>query len=112
MLKGDFFLATLLHHGYDTIPQTCKKVRGMQKDKCLQKLMELTKYADTREAAYIVNQFLDTHKECNCEYTLAEISQVLKITKERVRQIEVSVIKKLRHPKKGQFIKEVLSGFR
>ena len=84
----------------------------MQKDKCLQKLMELTKYADTREAAYIVNQFLDTHKECNCEYTLAEISQVLKITKERVRQIEVSVIKKLRHPKKGQFIKEVLSGFR
>ncbi len=81
----------------------------MQKDACLQKLIELTKNLDTQTAAQVVNYFLDTHKECNCEYTLSEISQVLKITKERVRQIEVSVIKKLRHPKKGKMIKKILT---
>ena len=37
------------------------------------------------------------------DYTLQEIADVIGVTRERVRQIEVTALKKLRHPK---FIKQ------
>ena len=40
-----------------------------------------------------------------CDFTLGEIGDVLQVTRERVRQIEVSAIKKLKHPKMGRIIK-------
>jgi len=59
--------------------------------------------------------------ECNCDIkyinyclkhygsvdlTLEEIGLVLGVTRERVRQIEASALKKLRHPKIGRFLRE------
>ena len=38
----------------------------------------------------------------DCDFTLEEIGIVLNITRERVRQIESSAIKKLKHPKMGR----------
>jgi hypothetical protein len=40
-----------------------------------------------------------------CDFTLSEIGEVLHVTRERVRQIESSAIKKLKHPKMGRVIK-------
>lgn len=43
-----------------------------------------------------------------CDFTLSEIGEVLHVTRERVRQIEASAIKKLKHPKMGRVIKAYL----
>jgi hypothetical protein len=43
-----------------------------------------------------------------CDFTLEEIGVVMKITRERVRQIESSAIKKLKHPKAGKVIKKYI----
>ena len=45
--------------------------------------------------------------KCNSqgEFTLAEIGEVLGITRERVRQIEAAGIKILRHPRVGQMLR-------
>lgn len=40
-----------------------------------------------------------------CDFTLSEIGDILHVTRERVRQIEASAIKKLKHPKIGRMIK-------
>lgn len=40
-----------------------------------------------------------------CDFTLSEIGGILHVTRERVRQIEASAIKKLKHPKIGRMIK-------
>lgn len=43
-----------------------------------------------------------------CDFTLSEIGEILHVTRERVRQIEASAIKKLKHPKMGRVIKAYL----
>jgi RNA polymerase primary sigma factor len=43
------------------------------------------------------------------ERTLEEIGKALNVTRERVRQIESTAIKKLRHPSIGKFLKDYLS---
>ena len=40
-----------------------------------------------------------------CDFTLEEVGLILNVTKERVRQIENSAIKKLKHPKIGRLLK-------
>ena len=45
---------------------------------------------------------LDQINLYSCDFTLEEIGRILNITRERVRQIEVSAIKKLKHPKVGR----------
>lgn len=42
----------------------------------------------------------------NSPLTLEEIGEVMGITRERVRQIEISALKKLRHPKLGSKIRQ------
>jgi RNA polymerase primary sigma factor len=44
------------------------------------------------------------------ERTLEEIGKALKVTRERVRQIESSAIKKLRHPNIGKLLKNYIDG--
>lgn len=48
---------------------------------------------------------LDRLSLYGCDFTLEEIGDVLHVTRERVRQIESSAIKKLKHPKIGKAIK-------
>ena len=45
---------------------------------------------------------LDQINLYSCDFTLEEIGRILNITRERVRQIEASAIKKLKHPKVGR----------
>lgn len=45
---------------------------------------------------------LDQLSLYSCDFTLEEIGRILNITRERVRQIEASAIKKLKHPKVGR----------
>jgi hypothetical protein len=47
---------------------------------------------------------LDELSLYSCEFTLEEIGHILNITRERVRQIEASAIKKLKHPKVGRLL--------
>ena len=44
------------------------------------------------------------------ERTLEEIGKALNVTRERVRQIESSAIKKLRHPNIGKLLKNCIEG--
>lgn len=43
-----------------------------------------------------------------CDFTLEEIGDILNITRERVRQIETSAIKKIKNPKIGRNMKKYL----
>jgi len=43
-----------------------------------------------------------------CDFTLEEIGNVLDVTRERVRQIETSAIKKLKNPRLGRGLKKYL----
>ena len=45
----------------------------------------------------------------NGEFTLDEITKILGITKERVRQIEAQALKKLKHPKMGKQLKDYIN---
>jgi DNA-directed RNA polymerase specialized sigma subunit len=47
----------------------------------------------------------------NSAMTLEEIGLVLGITRERVRQIESSALKKLKHPKHARKLRDYLGGF-
>lgn len=47
---------------------------------------------------------LDQLSLYSCDFTLEEIGRILNITRERVRQIEASAIKKLKHPKVGRLL--------
>ena len=53
---------------------------------------------------------LDQMHLYGCDFTLEEIGAVLKVTRERVRQIENSAIKKLKHPNIGMILKEYILG--
>ena len=48
--------------------------------------------------------------EDESDRTLEEIGKALNVTRERVRQIESSAIKKLKHPKVGRKLKNYIEG--
>ena len=60
---------------------------------------------DTREADVIKWRFglFD-----GIEYTLSEIGKKLGISRERVRQIEGDALRKLRHPRRIEYLEELL----
>jgi RNA polymerase primary sigma factor len=42
------------------------------------------------------------------EHTLAEIGRQMGVSRERIRQIEEDALRKLRHPTRKQYLKELL----
>jgi len=57
-----------------------------------------------------VNQEKNMETTKGREYTLEEIAQILGITCERVRQIEMQALRKLRSPKVSRKLKEYTEG--
>jgi len=59
-----------------------------------------------------INKALKSPKGIQCfgrdSLTLAEISMILGVTRERVRQIETVAIKKLKHPTSGRHLKQYI----
>ncbi len=53
-----------------------------------------------------INYYLT--KYGSADLTLEEIGLVLGVTRERVRQIEASALKKLRHPRIGRILREYM----
>ena len=67
----------------------------------------------------IMSRLLECHHDINCinyslkyhgsaDLTLEEIGLILDVTRERVRQIEASALKKLKHPKIGRILREYM----
>ena len=75
---------------------------------CYETLLKLTQNLSTKERIHVINEYLETHSQCETEFTLQEIADLFGMTKERIRQIEISAIKKLRHPKLYRRFKELL----
>jgi RNA polymerase primary sigma factor len=75
--------------------------RALLRDEVRRVLSNLTQ----REREVIELRFglLDDH-----DYTLEEVGQKLKVTRERVRQIEERAIRKLRHPQSSRVLKDYL----
>jgi RNA polymerase primary sigma factor len=46
------------------------------------------------------------------EHTLEETGQVLEVTRERIRQIEVSAMRKLKHPKRREVLEQLTERYR
>ena len=69
---------------------------------------EVLDQLNDREKAVIRMRFGLLDDESN--RTLEEIGKELNVTRERVRQIESSAIKKLKHPKVGRKLKNYIEG--
>jgi RNA polymerase primary sigma factor len=70
------------------------------------KIDEILEHLNEREKAVIRLRFGLMPDES--DRTLEEIGKALNVTRERVRQIESSAIKKLKHPKVGRKIKNYM----
>ena len=80
--------------------------------------MEMTDYQLLREEIRKVLDNLTTRERQvielrfglrdNHDYTLEEVGKKLRVTRERVRQIEERAIRKLRHPQASRILKEYL----
>jgi RNA polymerase primary sigma factor len=67
---------------------------------------EALRYLTQREALIIKMRFgLPPYEQ---EHTLEEIGRALKVTRERIRQIEAKAIKKLRHPTRNRALRSFL----
>ena len=64
----------------------------------------MQKFIMCRGDIYCVLDLLKKLNLYDYSFTLEEIGDVLHITRERVRQIEQSAIKKLKHPKIGRIL--------
>ena len=73
---------------------------------CYEQLLKLKAQCAPEEFEKKVNKYLDQFP-CN-GLTLEKIGELFGISKERVRQIERNAIKKLRHPKYGLILQELL----
>jgi RNA polymerase primary sigma factor len=93
---GDYVADTKLKNPMDNVMQEDFR---KQIDEVLQNLND-------REREVIKMRF--GLMEDKSERTLEEIGQELKVTRERVRQIESSAIKKLRHPNIGKILKKYM----
>ena len=79
----------------------------MQNPRC-EKLKEAVSGLSKEKRAKAISEYLEKNPECKHGYTLQEIADLLGITRERVRQIEEMAMKKLKHPRVGKRLRELL----
>ena len=83
------------------------------------KTQQKTFLKDKYQLDIIMSRLLECNQDIQCinynlkyrgsaELTLEEIGLVLGITRERVRQIETSALKKLKHPDIGRVLREYM----
>jgi RNA polymerase primary sigma factor len=94
----------------DTIEdkETISQIDTILKDDLRSQIELVVNKLNSREQAVINMRFGLMDDES--ERTLEEIGKALGITRERVRQIESTAIKKLKHPKIGKELREYLEG--
>jgi len=94
----------------DTIEDrdSIKQLDAVLKDDLREQIELVINKLSDRERAVISMRFGLLEDES--ERTLEEIGKALGITRERVRQIEASAIKKLKHPKIGKELRDYLEG--
>jgi hypothetical protein len=81
-----------------------KNRQNMQYDFLLEKFLKCEQNAEC------ITKLLKIYRDfIPFGFTLSEIGMVLGITRERVRQIESSAIKKLKHPKIGRKLRNYLN---
>ncbi|MFY4689524.1 RNA polymerase sigma factor RpoD [Campylobacter jejuni] len=80
------------------------------KDDLKEQIDEVLDQLNDREKAVIRMRFGLMYDES--DRTLEEIGKELNVTRERVRQIESSAIKKLKHPKVGRKLKNYIEGWK
>lgn len=80
------------------------------KDDLKEQIDEVLDQLNDREKAVIRMRFGLMDDES--DRTLEEIGKELNVTRERVRQIESSAIKKLKHPKVGRKLKNYIEGWK
>lgn len=87
---------------------TISPIDNVLKDDLKEQIDEVLEQLNEREKAVIRMRFglLDDESD----RTLEEIGKELNVTRERVRQIESSAIKKLKHPKVGRKLKSYIEG--
>ena len=81
-------------------------VEAVMKDDLKEQIDEVLNQLNEREKAVICMRFGLMDDES--DRTLEEIGKALNVTRERVRQIESSAIKKLKHPKVGRKLKNYI----
>ncbi len=78
---------------------------------------------ERKEQGFLLREFLACRQDMACierkiaryrdympfGFTLAEIGEILGVTRERVRQIEKAALKKLRHPSVGRRLRDYLN---
>lgn len=79
---------------------------SMNQDLKLKLIKLFNAILDERERIILIlRQGIHSNSDCEeKEYTLQEIGKILNLTRERVRQIEIKALKKLRHPACGKII--------
>jgi hypothetical protein len=76
------------------------------KDRLEDKIGELLETLTPREAKVVsmlfgLNQYTHTH-------TLSEVATACDVTRERIRQIEVKALRKLRHPSRAEYVRDYI----
>lgn len=91
----------------DIVPDdhTLGPAEETERDLLRREVRQVLKGLNPRERAVIELRFglVDDH-----DYTLEEVGRHLKVTRERVRQIEERAIRKLRHPQMSRILREYL----
>ena len=87
-----------------TVPSPLESVLHNDLQSQIRKVMATL---DEKEAAIIKRRF---GIENDAARTLEEVGQEFRVTRERIRQIEAKVIKKLRHPTRSRLLKSFVEG--
>jgi RNA polymerase primary sigma factor len=85
-----------------SIPESFNEVEELDKSQIIDNVLDTL---DAREKEVIVRRF--GIKRARPE-TLEEVGKTLKLSKERIRQIEAAALKKLRNPRRAELLKDLL----